>query len=77
MFLRKKIEAGAANQNVSTGSSLKGSSAVKRKRAVVPKKPPNTSHLVSVNFIVPMGISKNLSIDEHHYQWVAVGHHKK
>lgn len=40
------MEAGAISQNVSTSSSAKGSNAVKRKRAVVPKKPPNTSHLV-------------------------------
>ena len=36
----------AANQNMSASSSVKGS-AIKRKRATVPKKPPNASHLVS------------------------------
>lgn len=44
---RKKIEASAAHQNLSTAASNKGASAVKRKRAVVPKKPPNTTHPVS------------------------------
>lgn len=43
---RKKMEAGATSQNMSASSSVKGSNAVKRKRPVAPKKPPNTSHLM-------------------------------
>ncbi|XP_063825608.1 uncharacterized protein LOC135075179 [Ostrinia nubilalis] len=43
---RKKIEASAAHQNVSAPSTLnKGPSAVKRKRAVVAKKPQNASNV--------------------------------
>ncbi|XP_073956970.1 uncharacterized protein isoform X1 [Choristoneura fumiferana] len=46
---RKKIEASAAHQNLSAAASNKGASAVKRKRAVVPKKPPNTTHAHQAN----------------------------
>ncbi|XP_049873889.1 uncharacterized protein LOC126372247 [Pectinophora gossypiella] len=42
---RKKLESGTSHQNMSTPSSVnKGPGAVKRKRAVVPKKQPNISH---------------------------------
>ncbi|CAH0691855.1 unnamed protein product [Spodoptera exigua] len=42
---RKKMEASAASQNVSTSSSVKGANTIKRKRATVPKKPANASQL--------------------------------
>lgn len=46
------MEPGTANPNISTSSSVKGSNAVKRKRPIVPKKPPNTSHLVRKSFFL-------------------------
>lgn len=48
------MEASAANQNVSTSSSVKGASTIKRKRATVPKKPANASHLVSYFFYISL-----------------------
>ncbi|XP_063624078.1 INO80 complex subunit E [Cydia splendana] len=47
---RKKIEASAAHQTVSAAATPnKNANPVKRKRAVVPKKPPNTTHLHQTN----------------------------
>ncbi|XP_073967097.1 uncharacterized protein [Choristoneura fumiferana] len=57
---RKKIEASAAHQNLSAAASNKGASAVKRKRAVVPKKPPNTTHAVSKLDFFSFGRIKNI-----------------
>ncbi|KAG6443795.1 hypothetical protein O3G_MSEX003033 [Manduca sexta] len=43
---RRKIESNASQQNTSANTSInKGATAVKRKRTVMPKKPPNNSHL--------------------------------
>lgn len=49
LLCRKKIEAIAAHHNTSTPMSLsKGTSVIKKKRAVVPKKQANVNHPVSI-----------------------------